>query len=376
MKRNPFSIALLHPRYWGVWLGVGLWALITHLLPFRALMWLGGKLGRAAGHFSQRRQRTARKNIALCFPEKTPQQREELFWKVMESTGRGFVDTGIAWFWPAWRLNKVLDVRGMEHLFEAHRQGQGVLLFTFHFTSLEAGAAGVNGLYPHMNHGVYRAHANRAYDYIQRKGRERHTKKLKAVRRDDVRSMVRALRKGAMMIYLPDQDYGRKHSVFVPFFGVEAATVVAPSQLVKMGRAKVMAFTAIRKEDGSGYLSQVYPAFENYGQGDQEADARMLNDFLEARIREHPDQYLWVHRRFKTRPDGNRDFYELGDLRSSKRRQKRRSRVWQQKREAIAARQQDQMREAKDVPPKTKQEPLADRPEADKQPSASEPKAE
>lgn len=329
MKRNHFSTALLHPRYWGVWLGLGLWALLVHLLPFRVQMFLGGKLGRLAGHFSKRRQLTAKKNIALCFPELDLKTQEKLLWEVMESTGRGFFDTGIAWFWPGWRLNKIIDVSGMEHLYAAHEQGRGVLLFTFHFTSLEVGAAGVNRRYPHMNYGVYRAHANKLYDYVQRKGRERHTDNLRAVHREDVRGMVRALRKGSMMIYLPDQDYGHRHSVFVPFFGVDAATVTAPSQLVKMGKAKVMAFTAIRKSDGSGYSAQIYPDFEDYGQGDPTADAAMLNRFLEARIREHPEQYLWVHRRFKSRPDRSEDFYELDSLSASKRRRKRRAKAWE-----------------------------------------------
>jgi len=218
-----------------------------------------------------------------------------------------------------------MDVRGMEYVIDAYDKGQGVLLFTYHFTSLEIGCAGVNRHYPHLSYGVYRPHANKVYDYVMLKGRERHTKTHGAVPRRDVRRMVRALRKGQMLIYLPDQDYGHKYSVFVPFFGVDAATVTAPSQLVKMGRAKVFSFCATRKEDGSGYLVQVYPEFEGYGSDDETVDARLTNEFLEARIREFPDQYLWAHRRFKSRPDNNRDFYGLSALKSFQRRQKRRA---------------------------------------------------
>ncbi len=331
MEKVHFSIALLRPRYWPVWLGIALWWLVVQILPFRVQMWLGAKLGRISARLSPRRRIITRKNIDLCFPEKSARERDQLFWQTMESTGRGFFDTGIAWFWPYWRLRKVLDVRGMDQVLAAREQGRGVLFFTYHFTSLEIGCAGVNRHYPHMNYGVYRPHANRVYDYVMRKGRERHAKNLEAVPRRDVRTMVRTLRKGQMLIYLPDQDYGPKYSVFVPFFGVDAATVTAPTQLVKMGRAKVLSFCASRKPDGSGYLVQVYPEFEGYGSGDERADACLMNEFLERRIREHPEQYLWVHRRFKSRPDKDRDFYGLSSLKSFQRRQRRRAQARRRK---------------------------------------------
>jgi len=326
-ERPRFSPKLLHPRYIFVWFGFALWWLVVQVLPFRVMMYLGGKIGRLVGRLSTRRQMIARKNIALCFPELSPNEQNALMWKTMESTGKGFFDTGIAWFWPYSRLQKLIDVQGLEHLSACQENGDGVLLFTYHFTSLEITSVGINRNYNHPVYGVYRPHGNAVYDYVMRKGRERHSRDFKVVPRNNVRAMVKVLRRNHCLSYLPDQDYGHKYSVFVPFFGVETATVSAPSQLAKMGRAKVMSFYAVRKPDNSGYLVNVCPPHEGYGKGDECADAMIMNQFLESVIREYPDQYLWVHRRFKSRPDNDDDFYGLKVLKSYRKRLLRRERA-------------------------------------------------
>lgn len=331
MGKTRFSSKLLHPRYWLTWFGISLWWLVVQILPFRWQMALGAKLGRLAARLSRQRCLVARRNLELCFPELSEQEREKLFWRSMESIGRGFFDTGIAWFWPYSRLKKILETRGLEHLESTQSAGHGVLFCGFHFTSLEMIAPGINRLYDQPTDGVYRPHNNLAYDYVQRKGRERHYPALEAVvvPRKDVRGMVKSLRKGRALVYLPDQDYGRKYSIFAPFFGIQAATVPAPSQLARMGKAKVMAFLTARKHDGSGYLVQVFPALEGFGEGDEVADAAIMNSFIEKLIREYPEQYLWVHRRFKTRPEGEEDVYgrqarELDEKRRERRRNRQR----------------------------------------------------
>lgn len=323
MDRATFSLALLHPKYWFMWLGFALLYLVVQCLPFKAIMWLGAKLGRLAAAISDRRRMIARKNIALCFPDLSEQERERLFYRSMESVGQGLMDSGIAWFWPKWRLNKILDVEGQSLLFDTLEKEQGILFFSYHFTSLEIALASMNRLHPQQNYGVYRPHANKVYEYVMRKGRERHGPDTTALPKSGVRTMVKALRKGKIVFYIPDQDYGRRYSVFVPFMGVEAATVTAPSQLAKMGRAKVLSFCAFRKHDGSGYSVKIYPELEGYGE-DEQADALQLNQFLQGLIEDYPEQYLWVHRRFKSRPDGERNFYQLDGLKSSQRRRKRR----------------------------------------------------
>ncbi len=330
MGRVTFSFRLFHPKYWFMWLGFGLLYVVVQLLPFRVSMWLGAKLGRLAARLSDRRSIVARKNIDLCFPELSEQKKEELFWRSMESVGQGLIDMGVAWFWPKWRLNKVLDVEGQSILFDALEKGQGILFFSYHFTSLEIALASMNRLYPEQNLGVYRPHANKVYEYIMRKGRERHGPKTKALPKSEVRTMVRGLRKGCVVFYIPDQDYGHRYSTFVPFMGVNTATVTAPSQLAKMGRAKVLSFCAFRKRDGSGYSVKIYPELDGYG-ADEKADAAQMNVFLEELICEYPEQYLWVHRRFKSRPDHQKDFYGLRELKSFKRRAKRRAKLREQK---------------------------------------------
>jgi len=319
MGRPHFSLKLLHPRHWLTWLGLGVWWLCVQLLPFRWQMALGGALGELAGKLSKRRRIITQKNIDLCFPEKSDEQKQQLYRQVMQSVGRGLFDTGIAWFWSIERLNKRIETRGQEHLQNLQDQDVGVLFMGLHFTSLEISGPGVHKDKHFLIDGVYRPHHNPVYDYVQRKGRERHGPDFEVVPRLEVRSMVKCLRKGRALSYLPDQDYGPKHSVFAPFFGIETAVVTAPSQLVKLGRAKVLAYRAVRKADLSGYLVEIFPV-EGYGSGDEQKDAEALSAFVEARVREYPDQYLWVHRRFKTRPDGQRDFYKVEHLPWAKKR--------------------------------------------------------
>ena len=326
MGRPHFSIALLHPRHWLTWLAIGLWWLAVHVLPFRWQMILGGWLGLLAGKLSQHRRMIAQKNIALCFPHLSPEEQAKLYRESMKSIGRGLFDTGIAWFWSKQAINKRIDSIGQEHLQRLQEQNVGVLFIGLHFTSLEISGPGVHKDQHFLIDGVYRPHGNPVYDYIQRKGRERHGPDFKVVPRAEVRSMVKCLRKGRALSYLPDQDYGPKHSIFVPFFGVPTAVVTAPSQLVKMGRAAVLAYRAVRKPDLSGYEVEIFPV-EGFGSGDEQQDATLLSEFIEARIKEHPEQYLWVHRRFKTRPDGQRDFYQIGHLPWLKRRRRSRSRT-------------------------------------------------
>ncbi len=329
--RITFTLDLLLPRYWLTWLSFFLWFLLVQVLPFRVQMYLGKKLGVLAGKLSARRRLVVEKNVALCFPELSPTEQNTLVWKIFESTGQGFIDTGIAWFWPKWRMQRIVDIKGTEHLINAFNNKKGVLLFNFHFTSLEIGCASVFQHYPFDTYGVYRADENKAYDFLMLYCRERHSKKLIGLPREDVRKMAKALRKGNMLLYLPDQDYGPKHSVFVPFFGVEAATLKAPTHLAKLGNAQVMAVYCVRKPDNSGYTVEIVEnAFKNYGE-DEIQDATALNTFLEEKIQQYPDQYLWVHRRFKSRPDQQEDFYQLNHLKSFQRRNKRRTKAWQKK---------------------------------------------
>lgn len=288
-------------------MGFGVWYALS-LLPYRLQVQLGKALAWLLKRVAKRRVAIARRNMDLCFPEKSKVEKNRLVEGVIASTGIAFFETGMAWFWPKSRLDKIYTVEGLEHLHQAQADGAGVILMAFHFTHIDIGAKLLGRSF--SIDGTYRPHNNPVYDLIQQQGRERHTKGGTAIPRGDVRGMVKALRSGRTIWYAPDQDYGPKHSIFVPFFGIPAATVTATSQLARLGKARIIPFTQTRKADGSGYHLVVYPPFEEFPSGDEMADTLRINQFVEQRILEQPDQYLWVHRRFKTRPEGEADLYQ------------------------------------------------------------------
>jgi KDO2-lipid IV(A) lauroyltransferase len=319
-SRVRFSKALLHPRYWLLWLGLGFWRLIT-LLPFSVLLALGARLGRVMHRYSTQRRYFAERNIEPCFPELSEQEQAELVLKNFESNGIAFFETGIAWWWPNKRFRKLFRYEGFEHI--ENLNGQGALMLALHYTTLEMGASAMCDRLP-MD-GMYRANGNPVFDYVQRKGREMRLRgRGKAYPRNDVRTIFKALRKGRLIWYAADQDYGRKHSVFAPLFGVETASITATARFAEMGRAAVVPFTHVRLPNRQGYLVKVHPRIDNFPTGDEVADATRINAAIEGFIREQPDQYLWVHRRFKTRPEGEETLYAI-KRKLSRSRQKRRA---------------------------------------------------
>lgn len=301
------SPTLLHPRYWLTWLGFGLWWLLAQL-PYRWQMVMGRGLGKLVGRFAKRRRRIAQRNIELCFPELSQAERDRLVQTNLETTLQALFETGIAWFWPHWRLRRLYTIEGLEHLQAAESKGEGVLLLGMHFTNLDIGAIFVS--MSHKINALYRPHNNPVYDAIQRWGRQHHSNGGQVIPREDMRQMVRRLRKGEVVWYAPDQDYGpnRPH-VFAPFFGVPAATVTATASLVRMGRAQLIPFAAFRRDDGKGYHVKIHPPIEDFPEGDDLVDTTRINHFIEQRILECPHQYMWVHRRFKTRPEGEASLY-------------------------------------------------------------------
>lgn len=307
MARAKFQARLLHPKYWLNWLGFGFWY-ASSLLPFRLQIILGRGLGALIFRVAKRRRAITKRNIDLCFPIKSEAERAQLVKDIFASVGIAVFETGMAWFWSKRRLDKIYTVEGLEHLHKAKEDGEGVILMAFHFTHIDIGAKLLGRSF--SIDGTYRPHKNPVYDLVQAQGRKRHTEGGEAIPRGDVRAMVKALRSGRAIWYAPDQDYGPKHSIFVPLFGVPAATVTATSQLARLGKARIIPFTQTRKADGSGYHLVIYPPFENFPTKDEVADTTRINQFVEQRILEQPEQYLWVHRRFKTRPEGAADLYK------------------------------------------------------------------
>ncbi|MBD8612761.1 lipid A biosynthesis lauroyl acyltransferase [Pseudomonas putida] len=307
MERPRFRRYFLHPRFWLLWLGLAaLWLVVQ--LPYRALLQLGRWLGLGMYRVASERRRVAARNLQLCFPQMPPVERKRLLKENFASTGIAFFEMAMSWWWPQARLAKLAHIEGLEHLQAAQRDGEGAILMALHFTTLEIGAALLGQR--HTIDGMYREHRNALFDFVQRQGRERHNPDSLAVEREDVRGMIKLLRKGRAIWYAPDQDYGAKQSIFVPLFGIEAATVTATTHFARLGKARVIPFTQRRLEDGSGYRLVLHPPLPGFPGESEAADALRINQWVEQAVTECPEQYLWAHRRFKSRPAGAPKLYD------------------------------------------------------------------
>jgi len=304
METPKFHRGLLHPRYWVTWCSMGLWWLVA-TLPFPVLLMLGRQIGRLLYRVGGSRLEIARRNLELCFPEMDAAARTALLRRNFESYGIGLFEVAISWWWPRWRFEKLVELEGLEHI-EA-LNGRGALLMALHFTTLEIGAQALS--IRTTIDGMYRPHNNPVYDYLQRRGRLARNSASEVYPRKDVRGMMKALRTGRVIWYAPDQDYGPKQSVFAPFFGISSATVTATAKFAEMGKAAVLPFTQVRLPGSAGYRVTIHPPLQDFPSGDELADATRINLLIEDFIRAHPEQYLWAHRRFKTRPPGEPDLY-------------------------------------------------------------------
>ena len=302
MNKAVFQTAFLHPRFWLTWLGMGLWRLVVYL-PYPVLIGLGGWTGRLMYRFGKERRVIAARNLELCFPQMSIAEREALLRANFLSYGIALFEVGIAWWWPAKRFAKLIELEGVEHLEQLQQQGKGALLMAIHFTTLEVGASALSEKF--SIDGMYRPHKNAVYDYLQARGRlARSVGSSVVYPRKDVRGMFKALRQGRIIWYAPDQDYGPKQSVFAHFFGVPAASVTATARFARMGDAAVVPFTQVRLPGSQGYRVTVHPPLEGFPVGDDVTDAETVNRHVERFVGQQPDQYMWVHRRFKTRPEG------------------------------------------------------------------------
>ncbi len=306
MNNPTFQASYLHPRYWLTWLGMGIWRLLV-MLPYPALLMLGRQLGRLIYLLGSERRMIAERNLELCFPALSPQEREQLLKKNFENYGIAFFEVGMGWWWSDRRLSRLISLQGMEHIQALEQCGKGALLMAIHHTTLEVGAAGLAMRY--SADGMYRPHKNAVYDYLQARGRSKRNSEIRVYERKDVRSILRALKRGRIIWYAPDQDYGPKQSVFGTFFGVPAASVTATARFAQMGKAAVLPFTHIRLPGTKGYQVSILPPLENFPSGDDVADVETVNRVIERLVEQQPDQYMWVHRRFKTRPEGLEPVY-------------------------------------------------------------------
>ena len=292
------------PAYWPAWLGLALLRLVC-LLPHRARLAVGSALGRLIYRIAADRRAITRRNLALAFPDLDEAALDKLARKHFEALGMSVIELGLGRWASDNELVRLTKIEGTEHIEQAAAKGVGIILLSAHFTTLEISGRVLSLNCPPFE-AVYRKHRNPFLTEILRTGRERSAKST--IEKNDIKSMVRSLREGNPVWYAPDQSYNLKQSAVLPFFGVPAMTNTATSTLARLGRAVVLPYFPRRLDDGS-YRLTVMPALDNFPSDDAEADTRRYVELLEQRIRECPEQYYWVHRKYKNLPDGMPDYY-------------------------------------------------------------------
>lgn len=288
----------LGPRYWPLWLGIGLLRLAV-LLPYPALWALGRGLGTLLRHLLRGRRRVAATNLALCFPEASEAQRRRWLVEHFHSLGMAPFDLAMAAWAAPERIHRLVRVTGLEHLAAARSDGHGVVLLTGHFPGAELGGFVLQARLGHIA-ALYRPTRNGLADAFLRWSRARGTEMV--IPKDSMRQLIRALRQGYTVYFAPDQSHRRSHSALLPFFGEPAMTNTALTQIVRLSGARVVPMVTRRQPDGGGYEALLWPALTDFPGESPEADAARVARFLEEQIRVCPAQYYWVHRRFKGRP--------------------------------------------------------------------------
>ena len=302
-KSPPFHRSFLKPRFWPTWLVLAFFWLIAQL-PVALNQAIGRVLGQLLYWFAPTRKRYAEVNIALCFPELDAAAQAKMVRGVIMSCGLSIAETAMGLWGQFNKMRGRYSISGLEHIEKAQAEGKGVLLCGSHLTTIDI--SGRIMAYHIVADVLYRPDRNPLMSYAIAKARSRVN--AAAIHREDTRQLIKSLRKGNIVWYAPDQDYGRDHSVFAPFFGVQAATIVATSRIARLSGCAVIPFFCFREPHGH-YRLEIQPALENYPTGDDLADATRINKIIEDAVRQAPDQYLWVHRRFKTRPEGEPSVY-------------------------------------------------------------------
>jgi KDO2-lipid IV(A) lauroyltransferase len=280
-----------------------LWLL--HFLPLPVLAPIGQGLGMLAYAFIGKRRRIARTNLRLCFPNLSDAQRERLLRRHFRAFGRALLESSIAWWGSPARLRRVVKLEGTEHVDAV--AGQPVIGLVPHFVGIEL--EGLRMTMDYRGAAVYVKQKDPFVDAFLRRKRERFSGTRMISRQEGVMAYIRAFKAGQALQLSPDQDLGAKDSLFVPFFGVPAATVPALSRLAKLTRARIVPLVVKQLPGGRGYVARFYPAWDEFPTDDVAADTLRMNAFIEERILEMPEQYIWTHRRFKTRPPGEPQVY-------------------------------------------------------------------
>lgn len=280
-----------------------LWSI--HFLPFRTIVAIGNGFGRLLYLLAAERRRIGDINLKLCFPGMSDEARKKLLRDHFKMFSRGLIERSILWWSSAARIRSLIRVEGIEHF--AAIKGKPAILLTPHFVGMDAG-----GQWVAQHTDTVCMYANQKSRYLTGlllQKRIRFGKQRQYSRQQGLRPILKGMREGMPFIYPPDQDQGVKDGAFIPFFGVPAATMTSVPRIAQTTGAKVVPCITRLLPGAAGYVLTFYPAWENYPSGDDIADTRRMNQFIEDRVREMPEQYFWLHKRFKTRPEGEKKFY-------------------------------------------------------------------
>ena len=276
-------------------------------LPFAAIQKLADAIGSLAYYAVAPRRRIGEINLRLCFPELSEKQRKTLLKRHFRHMAKLILEYGLYWYGSAERLKSLVHYQDKHHLDNELAAGNKVILLYPHFTAFELAVYALNQDVPLIS--VYSHQKNATLDAQILHGRHRYNNVFLVGRTEGLRSIIKQMRsRNAPFLYLPDQDFGAKDSLFADFFGIQAATISGLPRIAKMTDAQVIPAIPTRRPDGT-VLLRFYPAWENYPSGDTDADVHRMNAFIEERVREQPEQYYWLHKRFKTRPEGEPPFY-------------------------------------------------------------------
>lgn len=300
-----FHPQMLAPKNWPLWLVLVPWR-STAYLPFRLQMWIGKALGRCILALAGKRQNITDTNLRLCFPEWDDIERANVLTRNFESVGIAIIETAMAWWGTEKRIKKIGRVEGLEYLESAQRNGRGVILLGAHFTNFEMFVR-ILSQYADIS-GMYRRHDNDAYEWVVRRSRGKWLKNH--ITRKKVRLMLEQVKKGDAVVLGIDQDLGPDHAAFVPFFGIPTATITSISSYARSTGAAIVPVAYYREDPKASYVVKISPAIKGFPSGDDFEDTKRLSLIIEHAVRAQPDQYLWQHKRFKTRPPGQPTYYE------------------------------------------------------------------
>jgi len=282
-----------------------LWLL--HWLPLPVLAALGGAVGRLLHALAGSRRRIAQRNVELCFPDMSQEDRHALVREHFQWLGRSILERGVLWFAPHARLKRLIRVEGDVSL--AERSDRPVMWLVPHFMGLDVAGAATQLFQKQQVASIYQEQSDAVMDAAIRRGRLRFNQGEVFPRSDSAKPLIRAIRKGWAFFNLPDMDFGARDAAFVPFFGVPASTLLAPSRMARALDMVVQPVLAEMLPGGQGYRVRFLDAWTDFPTDDPLADTAAMNRWIESEIRRNPAQYLWVHKRFKTRPPGEPSLY-------------------------------------------------------------------